>query len=78
MYEGGLTSFEPQHEDSVVSHRHFSTTTVQALKCISENFGHFERLVVVRESFMSVFRKNGKLEYRAMIKFLHLKGNTST
>ena len=52
-YEGGLKSFERQHEDCFISFRHSSTTIVDTLEDTSENSRHFGLSIVPRQSFMS-------------------------
>ena len=78
IYVGRLKSFEPQHENGITRQNHSSTTIVHALKAC-ENCSH-SGCSVVWQSFVpinvSVFVKMEKIEYRAIIKFLHLKSNT--
>ena len=51
--QGGLKSFEPQHEDCITSFCHSSTRILDALENTSENFNHFGLSIIVRKSFMS-------------------------
>ena len=75
-----MESFEPQHEDGIISFFNPIITILHALKDTPENCSHFRLSAVVRQSFLSVdvnvFRKMEKIEYCDLIKYLHSKVNT--
>jgi len=74
-----LKNFEPQHKNNISRQNHLDTTIVHALKDTCENCSHF-RCSAVWQSFVpvdiNIFVKMEKIEYHAVIKFLHLENNT--